>query len=173
MSAGHGGHHVAQHEHLGEREFDRAMADPRFQAILSRGFDVSFDYDVPYLGGYSQDGTNIYIDRDTPLTLKRGKHVYQLRPQQWIDASSGPFLVRGIICHEHWEKTAMMAWGWGYYESHKLATHAENRFACDTLQMDSAEYEEVWQPVINMVEKKLRAQAAQLPPDLDRTPYQS
>jgi hypothetical protein len=158
MSAGDHRHHA----HLGEREFDRAQHDPRFQALLARGFRVSFDYDVPYLGGYSQDGATIYVDRDTPAELKRGKRVYPIRPDG---------LVRGIIVHEHWEKTAMLAWGWGYAESHELATHAENHFAREVLQMDPAEYEDVWRPIIKLAERKLNAQAAQLPRDLDRTPY--
>jgi hypothetical protein len=160
MSAGDRHHHAL----LGEREYDRALHDPRFQAVLARGFAVSFDYDVPYLGGYSRDGGTIYIDKDTPEQIKRGKRIYRLRPNG---------LVRGILTHEHWEKTAMLAWGCGYDPAHELATHAENRFARDVLGMDPAEYEDVWKPVIRMAEKKLHAQAAQLPPDLDRTPYES
>jgi hypothetical protein len=151
-------------EKLGEREYDRAMRDLRFQAILSRGFHVSYDYDIPYLGGYSRDGATIYVDRDTPAEIKRGRRVYAIRP-------SG--LVRGILVHEHWEKTAMLVWQWGYAPSHELATHAENCFACDVLAIDPGEYEDVWRPIIKLAEKKLHAQAAQLPPDLDRTPYMS
>ena len=78
---------------------------------------VNYDYDVPYLGGYSQDGATIYVDRDTPAETKRGKRLYQLRPQG---------LVSGILVHEHWEKTALTAWRWSYREAHELATHAEN-----------------------------------------------
>jgi hypothetical protein len=158
MSAGD--HHA--HRLLGERDYNHALNDPRFQALLARGFRVSYDYDVPYLGGYSQDGATIYIDRSTPPEIKRGKRIYPLRPDG---------LVRGIITHEHWEKTAMLAWGWGYAESHELATHAESHFARDVLQMDPDEYEDVWRPVIKQAERKLHAQAVQLPPDLDKTPY--
>jgi hypothetical protein len=167
MSAGDK-HHS---ERLGERELDHADNDPKFQALLARGFAVSFDYDIPYLGGYSQNGATIYIDKDTPEQLKLGRRVYQLKGPQG--------LVRGIITHEHWEKTAMLAWGWGYDPAHELATHAENRFARDALGIPPAEYEEAWAPVIRMAEKKLNAQppdqvrGAQLPPDLDRTPYES
>jgi hypothetical protein len=81
--------------------------------------------------------------------------------------------VRGICVHEHWEKTAMTAWGWGYAESHELATHAENHFARDVLELDPDDYEAIWRPVIKLAERKLNAQAAQLPPDLDRTAYMS
>ena len=123
---------------------------------------MSFDYDIPYLGGYSRDGTTIYIDRDTPAGIKRGRRVYHLRPHG---------LVGGICVHEHWEKTAMTAWGWNYPEAHELATHAENLFARDVLKLDPDEYEAVWHPVIRAAEKKLRMVGIALPGDLDRTPY--
>src|SRR5947209_3604355 len=133
-----------QHVFFGERNYDRALRDPHFQAVLNRGFRVSYDYDIPYLGGYSQDGSTIYVDRDTPAQIKRGRRIYQIRPDG---------LVRGICVHEHWEKTAMLVWGWGYPESHELASHAENHFAEETLRMDPAEYEELWKPIIHMAEK--------------------
>jgi hypothetical protein len=172
MSAGDRRHHV----HLGERDYDRALRDPRFQALLSRGFAVSYDYDVPYLGGYSRDGATIYIDRDTPSEIKRGKRVYQILQLAPVKAgepapAQAGGLIRGILVHEHWEKTAMLAWGFGYAEAHELATHAENHFARDVLGLDPDDYESVWRPVIKLAEKKLHAQAAQLPPDLDLTPY--
>jgi hypothetical protein len=160
MSAGDKHHHAL----LGEREYDRALHDPRFQAALARGFAVSFDYDVPYLGGYSADGATIYIDKDTPEQAKRGKRLYQLRPQG---------LVSCILVHEHWEKTAMLAWGWAYPEAHELATHAEHVCVRDALGLDPAEYEDVWAPIIRFAESKLHKPGIALPPDLDRTPYQT
>jgi hypothetical protein len=159
MSFGDRSYHVR----LGEREYDRAQRDARFQAFLNRGFRVSFDYDIPYLGGYSRDGSIIYVDRDTPLEIKRGKRIYRVRPNG---------LVRGLLVHEHWEKTALDAWGWKYPNAHGLATHAENKYARDVLQLDSDYYEKLWQPIIKAAEKKLNGADIQLPPDLDRTPYQ-
>jgi hypothetical protein len=160
MSAGDKHHHVLR----GEREYDRALHDPRFQALLARGFVVNYDYDIPYLAGYSRDGGTIYIDKDTPAEAKRGKRIYLLRPDG---------LIRGLCVHEHWEKTALTAWGWQYAEAHELATHAENRFAHDVLGLDPADYESVWQPIIRIAERKLRMPNIALPPDLDRTPYAS
>jgi hypothetical protein len=159
MSAGDKQRHVL----LGKREYDRAGQDPRFQAFLNRGFRVSFDYDIPYLGGYSQDGSVIYIDKDTPEEIKRGKRVYPVRPGG---------LIRGIICHEHWEKTCLDAWGWKYPEAHELATHAENEMARTQFGMDPDGYEKLWQPIIKAAEKKLHMAGIQLPPDLDPRPYQ-
>jgi hypothetical protein len=148
--------------HVGEREFDKAKNDPRFQAIVARGFDVSYDYDVPYLGGYSTDGLHIYIDRDTPEQITRGKRVYALRPNS---------LIRGICVHEHWEKSVMLAWGFGYAEAHELATHAEHHFVREVLGMDPAEYEDVWRPLIRLAERKLGRKDMLRPPDFDITPY--
>jgi hypothetical protein len=168
------GDHRSHAVHVGEREFDKARNDPRFQAIVARGFDVSYDYDVPYLGGYSTDGLHIYIDKDTPEQITRGKRVYALRPsfeaRRSAPSASGG-LVRGIIVHEHWEKSVMLAWGFGYAEAHELATHAEHHFVREVLGMDSAEYEDVWRPVIRLAERKLGRKDLIRPPDFDITPY--
>jgi hypothetical protein len=158
MSAGHG----RARYHLGERDYDKAKNDPRVQALLAREFSVNYDYDIPYLSGYNKAGSVIYVDRDTPETLKRGKRVYPFRPKG---------LVRALFVHEHWEKSLLIAYGWGYDQAHELATHAEHHFVREVLDIDPDEYEEAIAPLIRMAEKKLHAQAAKLPPDLDRTPY--
>jgi hypothetical protein len=161
MSAGDRTHHVL----LGERDYDRARQDPRFLTFLNRGFRVSFEYDIPYLGGYSADGSVIYIDKDTPTEIRWGNRIFQVR---------GPNgLVLGIVTHEHWEKTSIDAWGWKYAAAHELATHAENEFARERLGIHPSDYEKLWQPVIRAAEKKLRMPNVALPPDLDRTPYVS
>jgi hypothetical protein len=145
-----------------ERLYAKALNDPRFQAVLNRGFAVSFDFDIPYLGGYSVDGSKVYIDRDTPPQISRGKHVFPVRPQG---------LVQGIVVHEHWEKTALAAWGWDYARAHELATHAEHLYVRSTLDIEDELYEALWHPLIKLAERKLKASDVQLPPDLDRTPY--
>jgi hypothetical protein len=85
------------HIRLGEREYDRAVYEVCFQPILSRRFNGSVDFDIPYLdlGWYSQDVVMIYVPRDVPPEVKRGKSIYPIR-------SSG--LVRGSFIHEHCEK---------------------------------------------------------------------
>jgi hypothetical protein len=155
-----GDRHV--HKRLGERMFDRAMRDLRFQALLARGFTVSFDYDIPYLGGYSRDGSTIYVDRDTPAEIQRGKQSYPVRPHG---------LVSGILIHEHWEKTAITAWDFDYEAAHELATHAEHRYAREQLRLEPDLYEALWRPIIRVAEKKLLGRPLLLPPDLDMMPY--
>jgi hypothetical protein len=158
MSAGHGHAHVR----LGERDYDKALHDPRLQTLIAREFSVNYDYDIPYLSGYNKAGSVIYVDKDTPGQIKRGNRVYPFRPDG---------LVRALIVHEHWEKSALTAYNWTYAPAHELATHAEHHYVRDVLHIDPEEYEEAIAPLISMAEKKLHAQAAKLPPDLDRTPY--
>ncbi len=160
MSAGHG----AEFAHLGEEEYKKALHDPRLVTFLNRGFRVVTRYDIPYLGGYSHDGSTIYLDKDAAgiPELKDGKRVYPTR-----------LLCGGIITHEHWEKSILDAWGQTYAHAHELATHAEHVYVRDALHMDPHVYEKVWRPVIKFAEKKLHMPGIQLPPDLDRTPYQS
>ena len=160
MSAGD--HHT--HRLLGEREYDRALDDPRFQAVLARGFAVSYDYDIPYLGGYSLDGATVYIDRDTPDEWRRAGRVYPLRPRG---------LVSSILVHEHWEKTALAAWGCSYADAHALATHAEHLYVRDVLRLNADDYENISHPIIRAAEKKLRRSDILIPDDLDPTPYVS
>ncbi len=151
-------------DRLGERDYDRALRDVRFQALLARGFRPEYHYDIPYLGGYSRDGTTIYVDRDTPFQVQRGRAVYQVRPAG---------LVNGILIHEHWEKTALTAWGYDYDSAHELATHAEHHYVREQLRLDPAEYEDMWRPIIHFCERKLNKPGMQLPPDLDMTPYRA
>ncbi len=156
MSAGHG----AKRVHLGEDEYNKALHDPRLQALLSRGFQVNDQYDIPYLGGYSRDGATIYLDKDVPPQFKNGNRTYP-----------GQMLMHGVIVHEHWEKSILDAWGWKYPEAHELATHAEHIFVREQLGIDPDDYEKMLHPVIKNAEKKLGRKDIQLPPDLDPAAY--
>jgi hypothetical protein len=152
-----------EHDEIPEAQFVKAKNDPRFQAILARGFHVSFDYDIPYLGGYSRDGTVIYIDRDVPAFVAYKRRKIRLWPTG---------LVGGICTHEHWEKTAMLVFGWNYTRSHTLANRAEDDFVTNKLGMKMALYNGIWDPLIKISEHKLKRNDINLPPDLDRTPYE-
>ena len=152
-----------EHAEIDPALFDKAQDDPKFQSILARGFDISYDYDVPYLGGYSVDGCTIYIDRDTPRSITCGRRKIHLWPIGWI---------AGILTHEHWEKTAMIAYGWGYTKSHMLANRAEEHFVKNLLKATMGAYNAVWDPIVKAAENKLRLrEKLNLPPHLDHTPY--
>lgn len=71
------------------------LRDPTVERFMRRLFKVSYKYDIPYLAGYSQDGTIIYIDRDMPETFEfNGRSVH-----------TSKFL----IDHEHMEKSVIDA----------------------------------------------------------------
>lgn len=150
------------HDEIPEAVFVKAKNDPKFQAILSRGFAVNYDYDVPYLGGYSLDGRTVYIDCDTPISVPHHRAKILIRP---IGIASG------ICVHEHWEKTAMMTYGWNYERSHMLANRAEDYFVKNNLNMKLELYNAIWDPLVKIAEHKLHRKDINLPPDLDRMPY--
>ena len=151
-----------EHDEIPDAQFIKAKDDPRFQAILARGFRVNYNYDIPYLGGYSLDGTIIYIDRDVPTSIRYKRQRIPLRPAG---------IVAGICVHEHWEKTAMLVFGWDYTRSHMLANRAEDDFVTDKLGMKMALYNGIWDPLIKISEHKLKRKDISWPPDLDKTPY--
>ena len=62
MSAGH-------HQHAGNiesNEVEKALNDPKVQALLAQKPTLNKNYDLPYLAGYSNNGQTIYIDRHLP-----------------------------------------------------------------------------------------------------------
>ena len=152
-----------EHDEIPEALFVKAQDDPRFQAILARGYTVNYDYDIPYLGGYNVDGNTVYIDRDVPrrIPYKRTQIII------WPNG-----LVAGVCTHEHWEKTAMLTYGWDYTRSHMLANRAEEEFVKRKLGVSMEFYNRVWDPLVKITEHKLHRKGISLPPDLDRAPYQ-
>ena len=106
-------------------------------------------YDIPYLGGYSVDGTVIYLDRRLPRFIE-GVEVW-----------------RYIWVHERTEKALIDAMGWSYEKAHAAATRAEH---CAVL---SAGYEPRWYE--SLLAPWIRAadheSVTEVPADLDLTPY--
>lgn len=148
MSAGH--KLPSSREHL-----DDALNDPAVKRALARPFKVNRTWDLPYLAGYSKDGTTIYIDRHLPLTLKIGAK------------SCDP--AKFLTVHEHVEKSLIDALGWKYAAAHQVATAQENA-AVSRAGIDPAQYEKVIHRFVKAdeIERLLR-----VPPDLDMTPYRA
>jgi hypothetical protein len=139
---------------IGQQHYMRAMANPQFTNVLRRPVTVNLSHDVPLLGGYSKNGRTIYIDKDAPQI--------------------GGGLEKGIITHEHLEKTAKQVLGLRYHAkngSHELATAGEHDFVKNVLGMHPADYEKLWHPVIKHAESKMGRSNLNLPPDLDMEPY--
>lgn len=110
-------------------------------------------YDIPYLAGYSKDGTTIYIDKDVPRTFLQG------------DKRGSTY--KYLLIHERKEKALMDAKGYNYQLAHQEALQAE-REAVEADGFDWAAYNgfmETW--IKKTGDKRLR----NVPGDLDLKPY--
>lgn len=116
-----------------------------------RPIDDSFD--LPYLGGYSQDGKTIYIDRHLPQELKIGRRL--IRPRDFIRL------------HEEMEKYLIDMLEWPYAKAHPMGNAAERRAVLsEGIFWDS--YRLALDPFIKAdAHEKLE----KVPADLDMTPY--
>ena len=74
------------------------------------------NFDLPYIAGYSKDGSRIYIDRHTPIF-----RLFQDGRATEFDTT--PLL----ITHETTEKALIDSLGYTYEQAHKVATAAERR----------------------------------------------
>lgn len=108
-------------------------------------------YDVPYTGGYSIDGSTIYIDRKLPRKFHTtlGQNV---RSDKYL------------ILHEVTEKSLMQHLGLTYNEAHRLSVGVEEKaLSCDGVPVDEY-YGFMWKwfEINEQVENITKT-----PPDLD------
>lgn len=136
---------------------------------------LSLDWDIPYLAGYSKDGTKIYIDRDLSFWNYKG---------QYIDTD------RFLKLHEEVEKTLIDALHEAkghdldvllsclrmksisdeiYYHCHGVATCAE-LYAVEMAYGPAgvAAYNNFMRKSVKKAEDE---RIRRVPPDLDMTPY--
>jgi len=150
MSVGHSRRHSPAESH----ETERVLADPRVKARLAQRPKIDRGYDLPYLGGYSQDGRTIYFDRHFPASGIKvaGKLVNVL-----------PFL----LTHEYTEKTLIDVMGYTYKAAHEIATQAEHAKVREA-GINPQDYEAALKPYVkaDALEKLVR-----VAPDLDPAPY--
>lgn len=152
MSAGH--HVHTDHPRLGEHEVDQVLKNPQIRARLARTPKISFAFDIPYLAGYSQDGSTVYIDRHLPA---RALPI----PNRTINVL--PFL----LVHETVEKAIIDVLKKHYDYAHEVASRAEDRAVREGGYLPG-KYNEWLKPYIKADEvEKLK----KVPPDLDLTPY--
>jgi hypothetical protein len=113
MSAGapHKHGHEPNEDHL--KELAKLEKTAWFKAGLAIKFKVVQTFDIPYVGGVSVDGTEIFIDEHFPSKV-------QVRPYGLIDIRPG------LIVHERWEGI-LLRQGYEYHAAHDFATAAENR----------------------------------------------
>lgn len=144
----HGSTHRFPAEHH-RAELARLMVIPAVAQRLHGPIQLSLDFDVPDLGGYSVDGKKIFIDKDAARQL---------------DAKDK----EGIIRHERTEKALIDALGYTYAAAHEMATTAEHEWVNTWAGNTPAAYESRLKPFI----KRAEHEKIQNPPlDLDCHPY--
>jgi hypothetical protein len=126
------------------------LNDPKFKKVVDKPHKISRDFDIPYVAGYSKDGTTIYIDRDLPDTLPNGRPV-----------------IPHIIVHEKTEKTVEDIFKVKYQEAHRVAIAAEHK-SVESAGISWSEYSRFIDKYVKLdKDKKL----VKVPHDLDLKPY--
>ena len=113
------------------------------------------EYDIPYTGGYSEDGSTIYVDKRLPTGYidSEGNHVQG---------------ISYLVIHEVVEKALMDALGFSYNHAHSIAMGAEMH-ACT---MDRVNYDEYYEFLGKFIPSDLKEEDIKsVPKDLDITPY--
>ena len=150
MSAGHDPKDWATADHA---EITRLMANKAVKAELSRVRRKNDEYDLPYLAGYSQDGSTIYFDRHLPERLKVGNKYFN--PRAFVEI------------HEEWEKSLIDALGMPYLKAHPVGNAMEKR-AVVAAGIPWTGYAKVLEPYIKADDHE---KLIKIPPDLDWSPY--
>lgn len=112
--------------------------------------DVNFDYDIPYLGGYSEDGKTIYID--SIVNLNRNSNE-----------------ILALVLHEYVEKTLFNLFKTRdnlYFRTHQIALRIEKLFVENVAGWEN--YDLLMKSYIN---KAARKTTYNMPANLDITPY--
>lgn len=106
-------HPSAPHKRLRLPEWyvSSLMLERALDAVVRRVKKLDREHDIPYLAGYSVDGTIIYIDRHMPQTFKHRDR----------DIETDRFL----ILHEEVEKTMIDQLNLHYLHAHQIAARAE------------------------------------------------
>jgi hypothetical protein len=136
---------------------DKIEADPELRAAVARFQRVDSDYDIPYVGGYSLDGTTVYRDRHLPDVIEHEEDGRKYK----IDT------VRRLMIHEPWEKALIDVRGWTYDQAHRIAEALEDRRGAHE-GIPRSVAAAAFKPYIKADEHE---KLVKCPPDLDMTPY--
>lgn len=128
----------------------KMLNSPQFDRAMGKKFHVDTTHDVPYVAGYSKDGSTIYFDRHYKSMMG--------------EVDTVPF----VTIHERTEKALIDLFGLRYQEAHHVATYVE-RNAVRRAGIDWNKYEKF---VMNQYKGIHREKLQRVPKDLDLTPYQ-
>lgn len=122
-------------------------------ALLRRVGKIDRSYDIPYIAGYSRDGSTVFIDRHMPSS-----HAYRGRRVQTD---------RFLITHEIVEKTLLDGLHLHYLHAHQIALRIEQA-AVRAAGISWRDYNRF----TKAYEKKIGDERlVRVPRDLDLTPY--
>jgi hypothetical protein len=152
MSAGAHKDLTADRRYLHTPEYQKLYADLLCH-LLAREFSVTTVYDVPYLGGYSQDGKTVFFDRRLPQRL-----FIEDQPVR---------IAKYLMVHECVEKALIDTFHLTYEQAHAIATEVEHRTVLEN-GLSPAAYERALKPYIREADHET---VTYPPPDLDLTPY--
>jgi hypothetical protein len=129
------------------------MLERALDAIIRRLKKLDRDHDIPYLAGYSRDGTIIYIDRHMPTMFKHKGRTIETD--------------RFLVLHEEVEKTMIDRLNLHYLHAHQIATRVE-RDAVVACGINWNDYDDFMQENVKYVGDK---RLTKVPADLDLKPY--
>ena len=148
-------HPSAPHKRLRLPEWyvSNLMLQRALDAVIRRVHRLDREHDIPYLAGYSIDGSVIYIDRHMPKGFKYRGRVIETD--------------RFLILHEEVEKTMIDRLDLHYLHAHQIAARAEQA-AVRACGINWREYDAFMQDnVKHMGDERL----SKVPADLDLKPY--
>jgi hypothetical protein len=129
------------------------MLERALDAVIRRVKRLDRDHDIPYLAGYSVDGTVIYIDRHMPEGFEyRGRTVET---------------DRFLILHEEVEKTMIDRLNLHYLHAHQIAARAEQA-AVRACGINWCDYDDFMQDNVKHIGDE---RLSKVPADLDLKPY--
>lgn len=141
-----------RHRHVAEWLVSKQMMDHALRAIRARS-RLERSYDIPYLAGYSVDGSVIFIDRHMPKSFVHGKRRI--------------LTDRFLIVHEAVEKALIQLLGLHYLHAHQIALHAEQA-AVRAEGIEWHDYDDFMQKYIKQIGDE---RLTRVPDTLDLTPY--
>jgi hypothetical protein len=159
MSTGHSHPDHGENTYLSTITLDRLLKNPDVKAEMYGLKKIDRSFDLPYLGGYSEDGGTIYIDRHFPeeLTYEDDGHKRKFNPTPHI------------VDHETFEKALIDVLGWDYWHSHHAANAYERRGVLKA-GLFWLPYNKVLTPFEKADEHE---KLVKIPKDLDLTPYKA
>jgi hypothetical protein len=148
-------HPSAPHKRLRLPEWyvSNLMLERALDAVIRRVQRLDREHDIPYLAGYSIDGTIIYIDRHMPKGFRyRGRMVET---------------DRFLILHEEVEKTMIDRLHLHYLHAHQIAARAEQA-AVRACGINWRDYDDFMQDNVKHIGDE---RLSKVPVDLDLKPY--